>query len=83
MTTFRIDSTVGRPEKTEGGTRVPVTTGEARQQVEIVHGLGRVPDDIWISDKDKFCDFCTVSKDAFRHIAVFSESRVNLSMRYE
>lgn len=83
MTVFRVDANVAKAEKTATGTRVPIFTGPPERQVEIIHGLGRVPTDIWISEKDKPCDFYTVAKDAYRHIAVFMEANVNLYMRYE
>lgn len=83
MSIHRRDSVLGSAEKLDRGTRVPVFVPSARREVEIIHGLGRVPDGIWIGDRDKFCDFATVLKDAFRHIAVFSEGGVNLYMEYQ
>jgi hypothetical protein len=83
MTIHRIDAAIGKAEKTGTGTRVPIYTGDPRAQMEILHGLGRVPVAISISDKDKFCDFATVSKDKDRHVVVFSETRVNLYMEYQ
>lgn len=83
MTTFRIDATIGRAEKVGNGTRVPIYTPAIGLNVEVIHGLGRVPVDIWITDKDKACDFRTVSKDKDRAILVFTEAKANLYLRLE
>ncbi len=80
---FRTETVIGLAIKIGAGTRVPIYTGVSGQAIEITHGLGRVPVDIAISDKDNWCDFYTVSKDAYKHVAVFSEARVQLYLRYE
>jgi hypothetical protein len=79
----RLDATVGQAEKTPTGRRVPIFTGDPETAIEIVHNLGRVPVDIWITDRDRDCGFYTVHKDAYRHVAVFTEAGVNLHLRYE
>lgn len=83
MTVFRIDSTVGKAEKVGAGTRIPIYTGAPQLNVEILHGLGRVPLDIWLTSKDKPCDFHVVSKDRDRMVLVFTEAKVNLYVRCE
>jgi len=79
----RLDSSAGKAEKTPTGTRVPVFTGNPELPIEIIHGLGRVPVDIWITDRNRDCGFYTVSKDAFKHVAVFTEAGASLYVRYE
>lgn len=83
MSVFRIDSTVGKAEKTATGTRIPIYTGAPELKVEVMHGLGRVPLDIWVSTKDKWCDVYVESKDRDRAVVVFSEAKVNLYLRCE
>ncbi|OGT56688.1 MAG: hypothetical protein A3E01_00300 [Gammaproteobacteria bacterium RIFCSPHIGHO2_12_FULL_63_22] len=83
MTIHRTASKLWAAEKTDTGTRVPVFTRDPRVQVEIIHGLGRVPVDIWMTDRDRFCNFATVSKDAYKHVVIFSEGGTNAYMRYE
>jgi hypothetical protein len=85
MTILRTDSRTGSPEevKARRGTRVPVFTGNPETAIEIIHGLGRVPQDVWITDRNRDCGFYTVSKDAYKHVAVFTEAGVTLYMRYE
>lgn len=79
----RKDSALGVAEKTAQGTRVPLFIPFPRKEVEIRHGLGRIPDGVAMGDTDKFCSFATILKDAYRHIAVFSEGGVNLYMEYQ
>jgi len=83
MSVLRVDSVLGRVEKTATGTRIPVYTGAPELPVEIIHGLGRIPVDVWISGKDKWCDFFILKRDRDRVVVVFSESRVNLYLRCE
>ncbi len=80
---MRIDSSLGNPEKTATGARVPVYTGSAGQQVEIRHGLGQVPRDVWITSPDKICSLAVVRMDADRVIVVFSEAKTNCYVRID
>lgn len=82
MSLFRTDAVLGKAIKTGTGTRVPLYTGAPELKVEIAHGLGQVPTDIFLGDRDKWCDFYTVSKDRDRAILVFSEARVNLNVNF-
>lgn len=80
---FRIDSSLGAPEKTATGTRVPVYTGSANQQVEIRHGLAQAPRDIWITSPDRPCALSVVRKDAERVVVVFTEAKTNCYVRFD
>jgi hypothetical protein len=81
--TFRIDSSLGAPEKTASGTRVPIYTGTLGQQVEIRHGLGQTPRDIWVTSPDKPCSLSVVQKDAERAIVLFTEAKTNCYVRFD
>jgi hypothetical protein len=83
MSTFRIDSVIGKAEKVGNGTRIAIFTPITGVKVEVIHGLGRVPVDIWITDKDRVCDFCTISKDKDRAVLTFTAAKVNLYLRLE
>lgn len=80
---MRIDSGLGKPEKTATGTRVAVYTGALIQQIEIRHGLGQVPRDIWITSPDRECLLAVVKKDAERVIVTFSAAKTNLYVRFD
>lgn len=81
-TFYPAKARIGTPRRVGDGTRVPIFTGGPELPVEIIHGLGRIPEDIWIADKDKWCDFCRVEKTSYRVVLTFSEANVNLIMGF-
>lgn len=63
--------------------RVYLFTGEAGKQHYIRHGLGMLPQDVFISECEGFCLVKVISKDNFRALVQFDTPQTMVTVKFE
>lgn len=85
MPISRVDASLNTPvlNKDKTVSRVSVFTAESGKQHYIRHGLGIIPQDIYVSECEGFCRVKTITKDNFRALVEFDAPQTYVTLKFE